>query len=79
MNKILTCILVESKKFSLKIPLMSILVLTLVPLLVDFSYLFKRPIFAENLGIISTKAQIVGTADWPSYLSLLVRQCLLED
>ncbi len=75
MNKILTCILVESKKFfTSKIPLMSILVLTLVPLTGGFFiFVLKDPIFAENLGIISTKAQIVGTADWPSYLSLLAQ------
>ena len=43
----------------------------LIPLLVDSSCLFlKTLIFAQKMRLIST-AQFVGTADWPSFLSLI--------
>ena len=75
MNRIITCISIESKKiFKSKLPLLSLFVLTLVPLTGGFFiFVLKDPVLAERLGIISTKAQIVGTADWPSYLNLLAQ------
>jgi hypothetical protein len=35
--------------------------------------ILKDPEMAQRMGIISTKAQIAGTADWPSYLGLLAQ------
>lgn len=54
--------------------MLSLIVFTLVPLTGGFFiFVLKDPVLAESLGIISTKAQIVGTADWPSYLNLLAQ------
>lgn len=73
MNEIRRCILVESKKmFNSKVPLISMLALTLLPLAGGFfMFIFKNPSLAENLGFISTKADIMGmgTADWSSDLA----------
>lgn len=75
MNKLLTCISVEIKKlFHSKIPLITMLALTLVPFVGGFfMFVLKDPSIAQKLGFISAKAQIIGTADWPSYLSLLAQ------
>lgn len=73
MNKIITCVSIEGKKlFHSKIPLMTLLALTLVPFIGGlFMFILKDPVLAQKMGIISAKAQIMGSADWPSYLSLL--------
>ncbi len=75
MSKIMTCVLIEGKKlFSSKVPLISMLVLTLVPFTGGFfMFALKNPDLAQNLGLISTKAHIVGTADWASYFKLLAQ------
>ncbi len=76
MNKILTCISIEFKKFfKSKIPLITMIALMMVPFVGGFFMLIlKDPSLAQKMGFISTKAQIVGTdADWPSYLSLLTQ------
>ncbi len=75
MNKIITCIHIEGKKlFHSKVPLITILVFTIVPFIGGFSmFVLKDPILAQNLGFISAKAHIMGTADWPSYFSLLAQ------
>lgn len=73
MDRILTCISIEKKKFfSSKLPLLTIFALTFIPFVGGFFiFILKNPNLAKELGFISTKAQILGTADWTSYLSLL--------
>ncbi|MBU5266802.1 ABC transporter permease [Virgibacillus proomii] len=75
MSKFVTSTSVEFKKFfRSKIPLITLLAFTLVPFIGGFfMFVLKNPDFAERLGFISKKAQIMGTADWPSYLSLLTQ------
>ena len=75
MDKIITCVLVEVKKlYHSKIPLITTLALTLVPFMGGFfMFVLKDPDLAQKLGFISAKAHILGTADWPSYLSLLAQ------
>ena len=73
MNKMAVCISIETKKlFRSKIPLITMAVLTLIPFIGGFfMFILKDPSLAESLGFISAKAQLMGTADWSSYLSLL--------
>lgn len=73
MKKIITCTLIEGKKFfRSKIPLITMLALTLIPFIGGFfMFVLKDPSLAESLGFISAKAQIIGMADWSSYFSLL--------
>ncbi|NBJ68120.1 MULTISPECIES: ABC transporter permease [Clostridia] len=75
MNKFATSASVEYKKFfHSKIPLITLIVCMLVPFIGGFfMFVLKNPDFAEHLGLISNKAQLIGTADWPSYLSLLAQ------
>jgi len=74
-NKIITCISIERKKlFHSKIPLITLLSLTLVPFIGGFfMFVLKDPSLAQKMGFISAKAHLMGTADWPSYLSLLAQ------
>ncbi|NLY44902.1 MAG: ABC transporter permease subunit [Tissierella sp.] len=75
MNKIITCISIEGKKFfRSKVPLITMLALSLVPFVGGFfMFVLKDPSLAQNLGFISAKAHIMGTADWPSYFGLLAQ------
>jgi len=75
MKKITICTLIEGKKlFHSRIPLMTTLALMLVPFFGGFfMFVLKDPGLAQKLGFISTKAQIVGDANWTSYLSLLAQ------
>lgn len=75
MNKIPTCVLIEGKKFfSSKIPIITVFVLMLVPFFGGFfMFVLKDPSLAQELGFVSAKAHIIGTADWPSYFSLLTQ------
>lgn len=75
MNKIITCVSIEREKlFHSKIPLITMLALTLVPFIGGFfMFILKDPSLAQNLGFISAKAHIMGTADWSSYFSLLAQ------
>lgn len=75
MRKIVMSSLVESKKFfHSKVPLITMLALLMVPFIGGFfMFILKDPELAQRMGIISVKAQIVGTADWPSYLGLLAQ------
>ena len=48
------------------------LALLLIPFMGGFfMFVLKDSDLAQGLGFISTKASIIGTADWPSYLGLL--------
>lgn len=75
MNKIITGVLIEWKKFfHSKVPLITMLALMLVPFIGGFfMFILKDPSLAQKLGFISAKAHIMGTADWPSYFSLLAQ------
>ncbi len=75
MNKIITCVSIEGKKFfRSKIPLITMLALTLVPFIGGFfMFVLKDPSLAQKLGFISAKAHIMGTAEWPSYFGLLAQ------
>ncbi len=75
MNKITTCVLIEGKKFfHSKVPLITALVLTLVPFFGGFfMFVLKDPSLAQKLGFVSAKAHIIGTADWSSYFGLLTQ------
>ncbi|ALX50203.1 bacitracin ABC transporter permease [Lentibacillus amyloliquefaciens] len=45
---------------------------TILPLMGGlFMFVLKHPYFAEKSGLLAAKAQIAGSADWPSYLMLL--------
>ena len=73
MNKLATAFLVESKKlFRSKVPLVSLLASLMIPFVGWlFMFILKDPELAQKMGVISAKAHIMGTADWPSYLGLL--------
>lgn len=75
MNKIAVAFFVECKKFfHSKVPFITLLALLLVPFIGGFfMFVLKDPVSAQKLGVVSAKAQITGTADWPSYLSLLAQ------
>jgi ABC-2 type transport system permease protein len=64
---------VEWKKFFCsKVPIITLLALLIIPFIGGFfMFILKDPVFAQKMGIISAKAQIVGTADWPTFLGLL--------
>ncbi|MCL6571898.1 MAG: ABC transporter permease [Bacillus sp. (in: Bacteria)] len=63
----------ESKKFfHSKVPLITMVALLIVPFMGGFfMFILKDPALAQKMGVISAKAKLAGTADWPSYLSLL--------
>ena len=75
MGKLVSCVIVECRKFvHSKVPLVTLLALIMVPFMGGFfMFILKDPDLARSLGLISAKAQIVGlgTADWPTYYSLL--------
>jgi ABC-2 type transport system permease protein len=58
-----------------RLPLFTILAFLLLPLAAGFFMLvLKDPELARKSGLISTKAHLAaGTADWPSYLSVLTQ------
>lgn len=44
----------------------------LMPLMMSFMmFVLKNPEMARGMGLLGAKAQLAGTADWPSYLTLL--------
>lgn len=75
MRKSVICIPIEWKKFfKSKLPLTGLLAFSLLPFAAGFfMFVLKDPELAENLGVISTKAQILGIASWSSYLDLLAQ------
>jgi ABC-2 type transport system permease protein len=65
---------VESRKFMRsRVPVLTLAALMFIPFIGGlFMFILKDPEMALRLGIITTKAQLVGgTADWPTYLGLL--------
>lgn len=75
MKKMITVVFVEAKKFfHSKVPLLTLSVLAIIPVMAGFfMFVLKDPNLAQNLGLISAKANLMGTADWPSYFSLLAQ------
>lgn len=75
MSKLMTCVSIEGKKLlHSKTPLVTLLALAIVPFMGGFfMFVLKDPDLAQNLGLISAKANIMGTADWPSYFGLLAQ------
>ncbi|HHY09756.1 MAG TPA: ABC transporter permease subunit, partial [Firmicutes bacterium] len=75
MRKLMTAFAVEKEKLlAAKLPLITILAFTLVPFMGGFfMFILQDPAAAERLGLISAKAQLAGSADWPSYLGLLAQ------
>ena len=44
----------------------------LVPVMMSFMmFVLKNPGLSRKLGLIGTKAKIMGSADWPSFLNFL--------
>lgn len=75
MGRLITCTFIEVKKLlHSKIPLVTLLALAMVPCMGGFfMFVLKDPQLAQNMGLISTKANIFGIADWPSYFNLLAQ------
>lgn len=75
MSKILVSFLVECKKFfRSKVPFLTALALLFLPFVGGlFMIILKDPALARQMGIISAKAQLAGTADWSSYFGLLAQ------
>lgn len=75
MNKILITVSVEIKKFFCsKVPLITMFAALIIPFIGGlFMFILKEPNLAQKMGVISAKAQIAGTADWDSYISLLTQ------
>jgi len=76
MNNLNQAIWVETLKFRRsKVPLLTGLGFLLVPLMGGFfMVILQDPEFAQQVGLISAKAQIMaGVADWPTYLELLAQ------
>ncbi len=76
MNNLWAAVQVEATKARhSRMLLFTILGIALIPFVGGFfMVILKDPVMARELGLISSKAQIVaGTADWPAYLGLLAQ------
>ena len=76
MNVLLRAVRVELLKVRRsRMPLFTILGFSLAPFAGGFfMVVLKDPELARRLGMISAKAQIIaGTADWPTYLSIIAQ------
>jgi len=75
MRAVAIAVSVESKKFfRSKVPFITMLVLLMIPFVGGlFMYILKDPENAQNMGIISAKAQLAGSADWPSFFGLIAQ------
>jgi len=58
-----------------RVPLFTGLGYMLLPVAAGFfMFVLKDPVFAQKVGLISTKAHLAGnTADWPTYLSIFTQ------
>jgi ABC-2 type transport system permease protein len=58
-----------------RVPLFTVLGYMMLPLAAAFFiFILKDPVFAQKMGLISTKAHLQGnTADWPTYLSIFAQ------
>ncbi len=73
LDKLRVTVIVESKKFfHSRVPLITLTAFIMIPFMGGFfMYILQDPTLAKEMGFISAKANIMGTADWPSYLNLL--------
>lgn len=59
------------KTMKAKITWLTLAAFTIAPLMAGFfMFVLKNPDLAENIGLLSAKAQLAGEATWPSYLQL---------
>lgn len=72
MNKLFTVVQTELyKAMKAKTIWLTALLLTLIPLVGSFfMYVLKDPVLAKASGLLGTKAQIAGEANWPSFIML---------
>jgi ABC-2 type transport system permease protein len=75
MRELAMAVSVESKKFfRSKIPFITMFALLMIPIVGGlFMYILKDPVNAQKMGIISAKAQLAGSADWPSFFGLIAQ------
>ncbi len=75
MRELGIAVAVESKKFfRSRVPFITMLALLMIPFVGGlFMYILKDPDNARNMGIISAKAQLAGSADWPSFFGLIAQ------
>ena len=76
MNDLMNAVWIELRKATRsRMPLFTALGFLLLPLGGAFlMFVVKYPTFAQKVGLISSKANLLGrSADWPSYLGLLAQ------
>lgn len=75
MRELAIAVSVESKKFfRSKVPFITMLAMLMIPFVGGlFMYILKDPVNAQKMGIISAKAQLAGSADWPSFFGLIAQ------
>ncbi|WP_423409064.1 ABC transporter permease [Heyndrickxia sp. MSNUG] len=75
MRELAVAVSVESKKFfRSRVPFITMLAMLMIPFVGGlFMYILKDPDHAQKMGIISAKAQLAGSADWPSYFGLIAQ------
>ncbi|KHE72702.1 ABC transporter permease [Halobacillus sp. BBL2006] len=57
-----------------KVIWITFLAFSMLPLMGGFfMYILKNPSLAQQAGLIGAKAQLAGSADWPSYMMLLAQ------
>ncbi|HWP95455.1 MAG TPA: ABC transporter permease [Syntrophomonadaceae bacterium] len=73
MNRLTAAFSSEARKvLRSKILWISILAFLMIPLVGGFfMFILKDPALARSSGLIGAKAQLAGTADWPSYFQFL--------
>lgn len=60
------------KVYRSKIFWITILTFSIIPFIGEFFiFILKDPEFARSSGLIGAKAQLTGSADWPTYFQLL--------
>lgn len=75
MNGVLTAFRIENLKVrKSKMIWVTLAAFTAAPLMAGFfMFILKNPDLAERSGLVGDKAQILGEANWPAYLSMLAQ------
>ncbi|WP_099156919.1 ABC transporter permease [Virgibacillus ndiopensis] len=75
MNQMLNIIATEFfKSRKSKVIWITFIAFTLLPIMGGFfMFVLKNPAVAEKWGLLGAKAQLAGSADWPSYFGLLAQ------
>ncbi len=72
MRKLISTELLKSRKS--KVIWITFISFTLLPIMGGFfMFVLKHPDFAKTSGLLGAKAQLAGSADWPSFFSLLAQ------